>query len=193
MRKINLIFDFKILTFDLRRGFTFLLLGAILGGCATHHTASINWEGERIRLQFTPSDAGSPVLKCLSCNEVLAPLPLQVNEQGVAYIKIDESRLAIASHFRIQGSGIDTAITLKQLVPIEDEKNYHLKDKLIGRVMATKYVIIYKDTSMTEQIGALERQDEVNLFGKDDVFYYIHHPRFATPVVILRSHAIGIE
>ncbi len=153
----------------------------------------MGWEDGRIRLQFTPPDAGSPVLKCLSCNEVLAPLPLQVNEQGIAYIKIEESKNAIASHFRIQGSGIDTAITLQQLSPPDDEKNYHLKDKLIGRVMATKYAIIYKDTSMTEQVGALERQDEVNLFGKDDVFYYIHHPRFATPVVILRSHAVWIE
>jgi len=178
---------------SIHKGFIIIVIASVLSSCASHHTASVFWEGERIRIQFSPPDAGSPVLKCLSCNEVLAPLPLQVNDQGIAYIKIDESKKVISSHFRVQGSGIDTALTLQQLPSSEAEKRFGLKDKLIGRVMATQYTIIYKDTSMIEQVGSLERQDEVNLFGKDDVFYYIHDPLFSTPVVILRSHAITIQ
>ena len=161
--------------------------GLLLGGCATHHSARIGWEGEQIRLEFTPPNAGSPVLKCLSCNTELDPLPLQVNENGIAYIKIDEARNATVSHFHLKGSGIDTALTLQQSVP------NGMKDSLIGRIMALRYTVIYKDTSMTEQVGSLERKDEVNLFGKDDVFYYIHQPGYNYPVVILRSHAVTIQ
>jgi hypothetical protein len=172
----------------LKQGFIFLIAAVLLDGCAsTHRTARIGWEGDRIRLEFFPPDAGSPVLRCLSCNEVLAPLPLQVNDQGIAYIKIDEAKNASASHFRIVGSGIDTALSLNEPTPNE------LKDKLIGRAMMLRYAIIYKDTTMTETVGSLERQDEVNLFGEDEVFYYIHHPGYPTPVVILRSHAVRIK
>ncbi len=159
----------------------------LLSSCATHHTARIGWEGDKIRLEFTPPNAGSPLLKCLSCNTELAPLPLQVNDNGIAYIKIDEARNAMVSHFHLIGSGIDTALTLNQ--PVTKGS----KDSLIGRIMAVRYAIIYKDTTMTESIGTLEKKDEVNLFGKDDVFYYIHQPGYNYPVVILRSHAATIQ
>jgi hypothetical protein len=172
---------------SIHKGFIIILAGLFLSSCATHHSARIAWEGERIRLEFTPPDAGSPVLKCLSCNEELAPLPLQVNDHGIAYIKIDEARNALVSHFRLTGSGIDTALILQQPVP----NGY--KDSLIGRIMAVRYTIIYKDTSLTESVGSLERKDEVNLFGKDDVFYYIHEPGYNFPVVILKSHAVTIQ
>ena len=161
--------------------------GLLLGGCATHHTARIGWEGEKIRLEFSPPNAGSPLLKCLSCNQEIDPLPLQVNDQGIAYIKIDEARNALVSHFHLVGSGIDTALTLQQPLPGSSI------DSLIGRIMAVRYTIIYKDTTMTEPVGTLEKKDEVNLFGKDDVFYYIHQPGYNFPVVILRSHAVTIQ
>jgi hypothetical protein len=172
---------------SIHKGFIFFLALICFSGCATHHTARIGWEGEKIRLEFTPQNAGTPLLKCLSCNEELAPLPLQVNDQGIAYIKIDEARNAPVSHFHLVGSGIDTALTLHQPLPNGS------KDSLIGRIMAVRYTIIYKDTTMTETVGSLEKKDEVNLFGKDDVFYYIHHPGYDFPVVILRSHAVMIQ
>ncbi len=162
----------------------------LLSSCATHHTARIGWEGDKIRLEFSPPNAGSPVLKCLSCNTELAPLPLQVNDQGIAYIKIDEVRKTPISHFRLTGSGIDTAVTLQQPVLYGSAGQ---TDSLIGRIMAVRYTIIYKDTTMTEPVGTLEKKDEVNLFGKDDVFYYIHQPGYNLPVVILRSHAVTIQ
>ena len=170
-----------------KQGLIILFAGLLLTSCATHLTARIGWEGDKIRLEFSPPNAGSPVLKCLSCNQELGSLPLQVNEQGIAYIKIDEARKTPISHFRLIGSGIDTALTLNQ--PVSNGS----KDSLIGRIMALRYTIIYKDTTMTEPIGTLEKKDEVNLFGKDDVFYYIHQPGYNFPVVILRSHAVTIQ
>ncbi|MDP4229714.1 MAG: hypothetical protein Q8916_04840 [Bacteroidota bacterium] len=169
------------------------MAGLLIAGCATHRSANLSWEGERVRVQFSPPDAGSPVLKCLSCNRDFAPLPLQVNDQGLAYIKIDEIRTAFTSHFRIIGSGIDTALTLQPLPPKEVTERYKLKDSLIGRAMALRYAVVYKDTTMTEQVGSLERQDEMNLFGEDELFYYIHHPLYTMPVVILRSQAVRIQ
>jgi hypothetical protein len=174
---------------SINKGFIFLIVGALLSGCAsTHHSVRIGWEGEKIRLEFTPPDVGSPILKCLSCNEALPPLPLEVNNQGIAYIKIDDVRSAIVSRFHLTGSGIDTALTLQQ--PLTSTG---IKDSLIGRIMAIRYTVIYKDTTMNEQIGALERKDEVNLFGEDDLFYYIHYPHYPRPVVLLRSNAVRIQ
>lgn len=178
---------------SIHKGFIFLLLGISMAGCASHRTAMVGWEGERIRIEFTPPNAGSPVLKCLSCNTVLAPLPLQVNDVGIAYIKIDEARNAANTHFRLSGSGIDTAFILTPLSPEEAAKRDKIKDEFIGRAMITRFANIYSDTTMSQTIGSLERQDEVNLFGKDDVFYYIHHPGYNSRVVILRSHAIVIK
>lgn len=165
----------------------------LIAGCASHRSVMVGWEGERIRLEFSPPNAGSPVLKCLSCNLALAPLPLQVNDVGIAYIKIDEAKNATNTHFRLNGSGIDTAFILTPLSPLEAAKRDKIKDEFIGRAMITRYANIYEDTSMVKKIGSLERQDEVNLFGKDDVFYYIHHPGYNMPAVILRSHAIVIQ
>ncbi len=164
------------------------MIAGFLNSCAsTPHTARIGWEGERIRFEFFPPDVGSPVLKCLSCNEAMPPLPLQVNDQGIAYIKIDDAKRSSTSHFRLTGNGIDTALSLSEPAPSA------LKDKLIGRAMILRYAIIYKDTTMAETVGSLERQDEVNLFGESDVFYYIHHPSYANPVVILKSHTVRIQ
>lgn len=178
---------------SIHKGFIFFLGLICFSGCATHHTARIGWEGERIRLEFTPANAGTPVLRCLSCNLALAPFPLEVNDRGIAYIKIDEARSASNTHFRLTGSGIDTAFILSPPAPEAAAKKYRVKDEFIGRAMITRYANIYKDTTMQEKIGSLERQDEVNLFGKDDVFYYIHHPGYDFPVVILRSHAVMIQ
>jgi hypothetical protein len=173
---------------NINKGFIILLTACLLSGCSsTHHTARIGWEGDRIRLEFFPPDIGSPVLKCLSCNEEFPSLPLQVSDQGIAYIKIDEAKNASTSHFHLTGSGIDTALSLDEPTPTS------LRDKFIGRAMMLRYAMIYKDTTMAETVGTLERQDKVNLFGEDDVFYYIHHPRYPNPVVILKSHAVRIR
>ncbi len=183
-----MIFDLADNKLSINKGFIIFLAAAVLTGCAaTHHTAMIGWEGDKIRLEFFPPDVGSPILKCLSCNEAMAPLPLQVNDQGIAYIKIEDAKNAVTTHFRLVGSGIDTALTLDERTP------NGLKDKFIGRLMILRYAIIYRDTTMAETVGHLERQDEVNLFGEDDVFYYIHHPGYPKPVVILRSHAVRIN
>lgn len=178
---------------SIHKGFIYFLILLLMGGCATHRTTIVGWEGERIRLEFTPPDAGSPVLKCLSCNLALAPLPLEVNDAGIAYIKIDQVKNTTNTHFRLTGSGIDTAFILSPISPEEAAKITQMKDEYIGRAMITRYANIYEDTTMAKSIGSLERQDEVNLFGKDDVFYYIHHPGYNLPVVILRSHAIVIK
>ncbi|MEP7233902.1 MAG: hypothetical protein ABI778_01280 [Ignavibacteriota bacterium] len=173
---------------SINKGFIFLLFAAALSSCSsTHRSASISWEGERIRFEFSPPDAGSPTLRCLSCNTALPPLPLDVNGAGISYIKIDEAKDAISSRFRITGSGIDTAVVL------HEQLTDALKAKIIGEALIVKYTIVYKDTAMTEQVGTLERQDEVNLFGESDVFYYLHHPHYSEPVVILRSHAVRMQ
>jgi hypothetical protein len=174
----------------------FILLSALgLFGCAaTPHTAKVSWEAGKVRFDFTPTDdVGTPVLECVSCSGALPPLPLEVNKNGTGYIKFDELKTYLTEHFHIRGSGIDTTLTLEQPKPVEAMQLYNLQQKLIGRIMITRYANLYKDSSMNEHIGSLDRLDEVNLFAEGELFYYVHDPRYSAPVVVLKSHAVRIE
>jgi hypothetical protein len=179
----------------LHKGFTIILLTAIIAGCgATPHTAKVSWESGKVRFDFTPaSGIGTPVLECVSCSGALPPLPLEVNNQGTGYIKFDELKTYLAEHFHVRGSGIDTTLTLSQPQPDEAMQLYNLQKKLIGRIMISRYANLYKDSTMSERIGSLDRLDEVNLFAEGDLFYHIHDPRYAEPVVVLKSHAVRIQ
>ena len=176
----------------IHKGFIFILLSLICVGCAAHRTATISRDGDRIKLQIKPP-GGSPTLKCLTCNQEIPPLPISFDDQGIAFIKIDEASSAIVTHFHLVGSGIDSAMILQPPSPDYMTTKYNPAQRVTGRAVINRYSVIYKDTTMIESLGSLERQDEVNLFGEDDVFYYIHHPRYIHPVVILRSHAVRIK
>jgi hypothetical protein len=176
----------------LYKGFTFLFLITILTGCSAHRTATLGWEGERIRIQVTPP-GGSPTLECLSCNQFIPPAPLSENSDGVAYVKVDEASNAITSKFHIEAGGLDSAFTL-QPPPIEEAmKKYKLSQPLTGRIMITQLAVIYEDSTMLKRVGSLTRGDEANLFSESEVFYYIHHPAYSKPVVVLRSHAFRLQ
>ena len=123
----------------------------------------------------------------------MPPLPLDVNSHGTGYIKFDELKTYLAEHFHIRGSGLDTTVTLAQPQPAEAMALYNLHEKLIGRIMITRYANLYRDTTMNERAGSLEPLDEVNLFAEGEVFYHVHDPRYAEPVVVLKSHAVRIQ
>lgn len=174
------------------KGFIFLSLITILYGCASHRTATVGWEQDRIRVQITPP-GGSPTLRCLSCNDVIPPIPLSENDQGVAYVKIDEASRSITSKFYLEAGGLDSAVILQPLPPDEATKKYNLQPALTGRVMMTQLTVIYEDSTMLKRIGSLTRGDEANLFSESEVFYYIHHPGYSKPVVLLRSQAFRLQ
>lgn len=189
-----MIFRFYTLTDILKRIIVPGLL-LLLNACGSApHTAKVRWETGRERFDFIPpSGVGSPTIECVSCRGALPPLPLEVNDRGIGYIKYDELRNYLTEHFHVKGNGIDTTLTLAQPPPDEAMRLYRLQQKLIGRIMITRYADLYKDTSMNELAGTLERFDEVNLFGEGELFYHIHDPRYAAPVVVLKSHAVRIE
>ena len=180
---------------NINKGFTILLAVWLISGCsATHHAAVVGWEQGKVRFDFSPANGiGSPVLECVTCNGALPPLPLNVNDQGVGYIKFAEIHDYLAERFHIKGSGIDTTLTLMQPQPDEAMQLYGLHQPLIGRIMITRYADVYKDTSMNELVGTLDKDDEVNLFAEGELFYHIHDPRYTIPVVVLRSHAVRIK
>jgi hypothetical protein len=176
----------------LYKGFIFLSFVILLSGCASHRTATIRWENERIRIQVAPP-GGSPTVECLSCNAILPPIPLSQDDQGVAYVKIGEASHSITSRFRIEASGLDSAVTLQPLSPEEATKKYNLQPPLIGRIMTTQLTVIYQDSTMQRRIGSLSRGDQANLFSESEVFYYVHHPGYSMPVVVLRSQAFRLQ
>ena len=180
---------------SINKGFIIFLSAFIIAGCSsTRHSATVGWEEGKVRFQFTPADGvGSPILECVTCNGALPPLPLQVNDQGIGYIKFNELHSYLAERFHVKGSGIDTTLSLMQPQPDEAMRLYGLQQKLIGRILITRYADIYKDSSMNELLGTLTKDDEVNLFGEGELFYHIHDPRYAMPVVVLKSHAVRIK
>jgi hypothetical protein len=46
---------------------------------------------------------------------------------------------------------------------------------------------------MNRTVSAMEKQDEANIFGEDDIFYYVHYPKYKQPCVLLKTHAMRIE
>ena len=157
----------------------------------------IGWEADRIRVQIAPPGGStifsSPSLKCVTCNEVLPPIPLSENNEGVGYVKLEEALQNITSRFRIEAGGLDSAFTLQPRSPTETNSFYKLRTPVVGRIFVTEFAHIYSDTSMTTSIGELQKTDEANLFSENAVFYFIHHPSYDHPVVLLRSQAIRLQ
>ncbi len=179
------------------KGFIFLLLSGLLVSCATERHASVSWEGEKIRVEVAPPGGSTlfspPSIECLSCDEVLPPLPLDENTAGVAYLKLSEASSSVATRFRVHGAGLDTALLLQPRPETEATAYYHLSTPVVGRILATSLAHIYNDTTMSKSVGILERGAEANLFRENDVFYFIHHPMYDHPVVVLRSNAIRLR
>ncbi|MEI8133736.1 MAG: hypothetical protein WCH46_01515 [bacterium] len=180
---------------NIHKGFIILIASALAIGCgAAHHQASASWEDGRVRFAFTPTTGvGIATVNCVSCNAALMPLPLELNEQGVGYLKFDELRTYLSARFKVKGNGIDTALLLLQPPPEEAMKMYGLTEKLIGRILITRLAKEYGDTTMSQAIATLERQDELNIFGDDEIFYHVHDPRFTKPVFVLKSQAVRIQ
>ena len=180
----------------LYKGFTFFLFGMLLTSCASHRTASISWQDDRVRILITPPGGSSlftsPALTCLTCNEPIPTVAASFDDSGVLRFKLDEANERITHRFHINASGIDTALILKPPPPDVATKRYGLSQPLIGRVLITEYTLIYRDTTMSQSVSELERQDEANIFSENSTFYFIHHPRYKEPVVILKTSAIRL-
>jgi hypothetical protein len=181
----------------LYKGLAALFLGILFIGCATHRIAAISWEGEKVRLQVTPPGGStlfsSPALQCLTCDEVIPTFAVNFDDAGKTTFYLAEANERVVHRFHLEASGVDTALLLQQPPPKEAEKRYGLSKPLVGRIRALQYVLIYRDSAMDHPVGAMERQDEANIFGEDDIFYYIHHPKYKQPCVLLKSHAMRIE
>jgi hypothetical protein len=52
---------------------------------------------------------------------------------------------------------------------------------------------MYAAPDMKQTVGALERRDEANIFGEDDVFFFVHHPKYKQPVYVLKSNCMKID
>lgn len=129
----------------------------------------------------------------MTCDEVLPRIPLDENAQGVAYFKLEAASKTVATTFRIRGAGLDTAVILQPPDPASATSQSSLATPVEGRILVTSLAHIYKDSTMSVPIGTLERGAEANLFRENDVFYFIYHPMYNHPVVVLRSNAIRLR
>jgi hypothetical protein len=176
---------------------TILCLLALLTGCGgDSQTASIGWSGDKIRLQIGNGGSGlfsKPTVTCVSCQTAIPPFPVTTDDNGVVEFNFPDAKEQIVTRFYIEANGIDTAVILQPPSPEIATRQYSLTPPLAGRVMVTQLAIIYRDTMMDATVGTLEREDEANIFGEDTRYYFVHHPLYREPVVVLKSHAIRIQ
>lgn len=174
-----------------------LLLALFVSSCATHRTASMNWEGDKVRLKVAPPGGGtlfsSPALTCLTCNEVVPTFAVDLDDNGSSLFYLGESDERITHRFRFSAAGIDTALLLQPVSPKEATTKYELEKPLTGRIVILDYCPMYANPDMKQSVGTLERRDEANIFGEDDIFFYVHHPKYKQPVYVLKSNGMKID
>jgi hypothetical protein len=181
----------------LYKGFIFLLFAALLASCASERHAAISWEGQKVRVALTPPGGStlfsSPAIECKSCDEVLPPIPLDENSDGIAFFRLAAASTSIATSFRVNAAGLDSVVLLQPMSEAQAEAYYKPSNPIRGRILVVSFAHVYKDSTMGYSIGTLERGMEANLFRENDVFYFIHHPMYDHPVVVLRSDAIRLR
>jgi hypothetical protein len=178
----------------MQRLYIVLVLATLLASCSTHRTATIGWEGDKVRLKVTPPGGGtlfsSPALTCLTCNEVVPTFAVDLDDNGSSLFYLGEADERIAHRFYFSAAGIDTALLLQQPSPKEAAAKYELEKPLTGRIVALDYALVYADKDMKQVIGVLERRDEANIFGEDETFFYVHHPKYKSEVYVLKTNCM---
>jgi hypothetical protein len=174
-----------------------VLLCIALAGCGgPSGTASIDWSGQKIRLALSHPSGGllsKATLTCLSCQTAIPPFPVTPDDRGEVVFDLPDAREQITTRFHLEGGDLDTALILQPPAPEVVSRQYDLPGPLAGRVLVTHLAVVYRDTSMTETVTTLEREDEANIFGENDLYYFVHHPLYNEPLVILRTHAVRIR
>ena len=172
------------------------LLVTLIGCGGASRTATIGWTGDKVRLAIAPAGEGlfsKPTLTCVSCVISIPPFPVSPDAAGIVEFNFPQAKEQITTRFHLDASGIDTAFILQPPAPEIAAKQYRLNAPLTGRILITYLTMVYRDTTMTDAVATLEREDEANIFGENDLYYFVHHPVYREPLVVLRSHAIRIQ
>lgn len=169
----------------------------LLGSCGgASRTATLGWSGDKVRLAIHPAGEGllsKPTLTCVSCMVSIPPFPVSPDGNGVVEFSFPQAKEQITTRFHLEANGIDTAFILQPPAPDIATRQFHTNAPLTGRILITYLSMVYRDTTMADAVGALEREDEANIFSENDLYYFVHHPMYSEPVVVLKSHAVRIQ
>lgn len=178
----------------MQRLYIVFVIAALASSCSTHRTATMNWEGDKVRLKVTPPGGSSlfssPALTCLTCNDIVPTFSVDLDANGSSLFYLAEADERITHRFHFSASGIDTALLLQPCSADEATAKYQLEKPLTGRIVALEYALVYADKDMKQIVGELERRDEVNIFGDDGVFYVVHHPKYQKPAYVLKTYVM---
>jgi len=169
---------------------------SLLGCGGSSNTASIGWSGDKVRLQLAPGNSGlfsKPTLTCVSCQTAIPPFPVSPDANGIVEFPFPPALEQITTRFFLEANDLDTAFILQPPSPEIASRQYGLNTPLMGRVLVTYLTMVYRDTTMADAVSTLAREDEANIFGEDDLYYFVHHPAYREPLVILKSHAVRIR
>jgi hypothetical protein len=182
---------------------SFILVAALLGACghstSRYRVKSLAWQNDSAVFSLVEKgelEKRFPLkemdVNCLSCNLVTDEIDVKIDSNGNGGIVIPETMQLITTRFRVHAHGLDTTIIVRQRSPQDAQRIYHLKDSLIGRVMTTQLALLYADTTQEKVITTVDRGDELNIFKEHEMFFEVHHPRYSTPLYLLKRSAVRL-
>jgi hypothetical protein len=183
---------------------TLLLLCVALFSCGSardvYHVRSQQWAGDSI--QFELFKTASPEARtvslptitasCWSCNLVDPPRELSFNDSGIARAYMPETLYELDPRIHLHGSGIDTTVIVHSRPPEEDRLHFHLTQSLVGRVKVLEASPLYASPEQDSTVTFARLGDEMNIFGEDTNFFYVHHPMFGGPLYLLRYNGVRL-
>jgi len=115
-----------------------VLLALFVSSCSTHRTATMNWEGDKVRLKVAPPGGGtlfsSPALTCLTCNEVIPTFAVDLDDNGSSLFYLGEADERITHRFRFSAAGIATPLLLQPISQKEAPAKYETGKPLTGHL-----------------------------------------------------------
>jgi hypothetical protein len=171
------------------------LCAALLASCSSpkdlYRVSWIRWEGDSIALQVVDKQATpQPVagleteFDCLTCNLVLEPWTIPLDQNGIARFWIPEAKQMLTTRVSVRAHGIDTPAVLNQRPPEEATRYYKLAKPLTGRVLLLSMALLYVDSTYDSVAVAGRQQDEINIYSEQEEHYLVHHPLFEHPLYL---------
>jgi hypothetical protein len=180
------------------------LASLLIAGCGSskgvYEVVSQRWvqDSVEVRIVETADSNAAKVslpkitIYCSSCNLVDPPRVLGFDGTGTTRVYMPETLYELEPRLHLLGSGIDTTVILHARPPELDAQFFKLSTALSGRVLATQESPLYSAGSQDSVVATARTGDQLNIFGEDGHFFFVHHPLFNAPLYLLKTNAVKL-
>jgi hypothetical protein len=174
-----------------------------LGGCSTSanffRVNDLQWNADAIEFSVRQTDSiagrehpNALTVDCLNCNLIESPEEPRVDSVGRVRFVLPEANTMTSALLHVHGRGLDTVVLLKQRSMKAAQEFYGLTRPIIGRILVTQFSILFADSALSKTATHAERNEELNLFGEDNLLFFVHHPLFKTPLYLPKTSGVRL-